>query len=69
MKEIRFVDVGEGITEGHIQKWLVNDGDTVKEDQSILQVETDKAVVNVPSPIDGIVKIVAKEARQSMLAT
>jgi pyruvate dehydrogenase E2 component (dihydrolipoamide acetyltransferase) len=56
MKEIRFVDVGEGITEGHIQKWLVNDGDTVKEDETILQVETDKAVVNVPSPIDGTVR-------------
>ncbi|MGD0510405.1 MAG: dihydrolipoamide acetyltransferase family protein [Candidatus Micrarchaeaceae archaeon] len=61
MKEIRFVDVGEGITEGHIQKWLVNDGDTVKEDETILQFETDKAVVNVPSPIDGTVRIVAKE--------
>ncbi|MGI0100286.1 MAG: dihydrolipoamide acetyltransferase family protein [Candidatus Micrarchaeaceae archaeon] len=61
MKAIKFVDVGEGITEGHIQKWLVNDGDAVKEDQSLLQVETDKAVVNVPSPIDGFVKIVAKE--------
>ena len=61
MKEIRFVDVGEGITEGHIRKWLVKDGDMVKEDQPIAQVETDKAVVNVPSPIDGIVKIAAQE--------
>ncbi len=61
MKELKIVDVGEGITEGQIQKWLVNDGDTVKEDQSIVQVETDKAVVNVPSPISGIVKIIAKE--------
>lgn len=61
MKEIRFVDVGEGITEGHIQRWLVNDGDQVNEDQPILQVETDKAVVNVPAPIDGFVRIIAKE--------
>ena len=61
MKEIRFVDVGEGITEGHIQKWLVNDGDRVKEDQPIVQVETDKAVVNVPAPINGVVKIAAQE--------
>ena len=61
MKEIKFVDVGEGITEGHIRKWLVKDGDMVKEDQPIVQVETDKAVVNVPSPIDGIVRIAAQE--------
>jgi pyruvate dehydrogenase E2 component (dihydrolipoamide acetyltransferase) len=61
MKEIRFVDVGEGITEGHLIKWLVKDGDTVKEDQSVAQVETDKAVVNVPAPISGMIKEVAKE--------
>jgi len=61
MKEIKFVDIGEGITEGHIQKWLVNDGDDVKEDQAVVQIETDKAIVNIPSPIDGRIKIVAKE--------
>jgi pyruvate dehydrogenase E2 component (dihydrolipoamide acetyltransferase) len=61
MKEIKFVDVGEGITEGHIRKWLVKDGDNVKEDQSVVQVETDKAVVNVPSPISGMLKINAPE--------
>ena len=61
MKELKFVDVGEGITEGHIHKWMVKDGDSVKEDQTIVQVETDKAVVNVPSPISGKVKIVAQE--------
>ncbi|MDE1810475.1 MAG: 2-oxo acid dehydrogenase subunit E2 [Candidatus Micrarchaeota archaeon] len=61
MKEIKFVDVGEGITEGHVQKWLVKDGDKVKEDEAIAQVETDKAVVNVPSPIDGTVRIMAPE--------
>lgn len=61
MKDIRFVDVGEGITEGKIQKWLAKDGDQVKEDQSVAQVETDKAVVNVPSPIAGTIKINMKE--------
>ncbi|MCL5430317.1 MAG: 2-oxo acid dehydrogenase subunit E2 [Candidatus Marsarchaeota archaeon] len=60
MKEIKFVDVGEGITEGHLIKWLVKDGDNVKEDQSVAQVETDKAVVNVPAPISGVIKEVAK---------
>ncbi len=57
MKEIKFVDVGEGITEGQIVKWLVKDKDNVKEDQAVAQVETDKAVVNVPAPIAGIIKI------------
>ena len=61
MKEIKFVDIGEGITEGHIQKWLVNDGDDVKEDQAVVQIETDKAIVNIPSPINGRIKIMAKE--------
>ncbi len=61
MKELKFVDVGEGITEGHIVKWLVKNGDPVKEDQSIAQIETDKAVVNLPSPINGIIKIIAQE--------
>ncbi len=61
VKEIRFVDVGEGITEGHVVKWLVKDGDSVKEDQPLFQIETDKAVVNIPAPIDGIVKVFAKE--------
>ncbi|MGC8537961.1 MAG: dihydrolipoamide acetyltransferase family protein [Candidatus Micrarchaeia archaeon] len=60
MKEIKFVDVGEGITEGHIEKWLVEDGSEVKEDQPVAQVETDKAVVNLPAPISGLIKIVAK---------
>ena len=60
MKEIKFVDVGEGITEGHIQKWLVEDGSEVKEDQPVAQIETDKAVVNLPAPISGLIKIVAK---------
>ena len=61
MKEIKFVDVGEGITEGHLQKWLVKDGDTVKEDQAVAQVETDKAIVNIPAPVSGRIKLVAKE--------
>jgi pyruvate dehydrogenase E2 component (dihydrolipoamide acetyltransferase) len=60
MKELKFVDVGEGITEGHIRKWLVLDGSIVKEDQPIVRVETDKAIVEVPAPADGKVKVNAK---------
>ena len=57
MMELKFVDVGEGITEGHIQKWLVKDGDIVKEDQPVVKIETDKAVVDVPAPASGVIKI------------
>jgi len=56
--EFKFPDVGEGITEGEIVKWHVKEGDTVKVDQVIADVETDKAVVEVPSPRAGtIVKL------------
>ncbi len=61
LKELKFVDVGEGITEGNVKKWLVEDGAQVKEDQSIVQIETDKAVVNIPAPINGKLKILVKE--------
>ena len=50
-----FPDVGEGIHEGRVVEWLVAEGDTVDEDQAMLKVETDKAVVELPSPHTGTV--------------
>jgi pyruvate dehydrogenase E2 component (dihydrolipoamide acetyltransferase) len=56
--EFKFPDVGEGIHEGKIVKWLVREGDAVKADQSLAEVETDKAVVEIPSPKAGkVVKL------------
>jgi pyruvate dehydrogenase E2 component (dihydrolipoamide acetyltransferase) len=52
-KEFRFPDLGEGVTEGEIKKWLVKEGDEVSKDQSLAEVETDKAVVEMPSPYSG----------------
>ena len=46
-------DLGEGITEAEIRKWLVTVGDTVQEHQPVVEVETDKAVVEVPTPRGG----------------
>jgi pyruvate dehydrogenase E2 component (dihydrolipoamide acetyltransferase) len=46
-------DLGEGITEAEIRKWLVRVGDTVQEHQPVVEVETDKAVVEVPTPRSG----------------
>ncbi len=51
--EFRFPDLGEGIAEGEVKKWLVKVGDTIAKDQSLAEVETDKAVVEIPSPVAG----------------
>lgn len=51
--EFKFPDVGEGIEEAEIVKWRVKAGDTVEEHQTLVEVETDKAVVEIPSPIKG----------------
>lgn len=60
-KEFKFPDVGEGITEGEIVKWLISEGDFVKEDQPLVEVETDKAVVSLPSPYTG--KVVSVQGK------
>jgi len=54
-------DLGEGIAEGEIRKWLVKAGDTIEEHQAVLEIETDKAVVEVPSPRKGTVLKIGKE--------
>lgn len=60
--EFRFPDVGEGITEGELLAWKVKEGDLVVEDQPLAEIETDKAVVELPSPRAGrILKLHAKE--------
>ena len=53
--EFRFPDVGEGIMEGEIVRWLVQVGDTVQADQLLVEVETDKAVVEIPAPRAGTI--------------
>ncbi len=54
--EFKLPDIGEGIHEGEIVKWFVKAGDTVKEDDILLEVQNDKAVVEIPAPVDGTVK-------------
>jgi len=48
-------DLGEGLTEAEIVKWLVKAGDNVEEGQAFVQVETDKAVIEIPSPRKGVI--------------
>ena len=60
--EFKFPDIGEGLTEGEIVKWLVKEGDSVKEGDPLVEVETDKALAEIPSPKTGVIlKIVGKE--------
>lgn len=54
--EVKLPELGEGVTEGELIKWLVKVGDTVKADQAIAEMMTDKATVEVPSPAAGVVK-------------
>ena len=58
MSDYRFdlPDVGEGLSEGEIVHWHVGAGDAVKADQVIVDVQTDKAVVEIPAPVSGTVK-------------
>lgn len=53
--DFKFPDVGEGTTEGTLVKWHVKEGDPIKADQPIAEIETDKAVVEIPSPRAGVV--------------
>ena len=51
--EFKLPDIGEGIHEGEIVKWFVKAGDEVKEDDVLCEVQNDKSVVEIPSPVDG----------------
>jgi len=61
-QEFKFPDLGEGIEEGQIVKWYVKEGDKIEEHQAVGEVETEKAVAEIPSPFTGtILKINFKE--------
>jgi pyruvate dehydrogenase E2 component (dihydrolipoamide acetyltransferase) len=54
--DVKLPELGEGVTEGELVKWTVKVGDTVKPDQTVAEIMTDKATVEVPSPVAGVVK-------------
>ena len=59
--QFRLPDIGEGIHEGEIVKWLVKPGDKVEEDDILCEVQNDKAVVEIPSPVAGTVEEILVE--------
>ncbi|MDH5434125.1 MAG: dihydrolipoyllysine-residue (2-methylpropanoyl)transferase, partial [Gammaproteobacteria bacterium] len=62
MKVFNLPDLGEGLPDAEIVRWLVKVGDTVKQDQPMVEMETAKAVVEVPSPYDGEITALCGEA-------
>lgn len=66
MVEFRFPDVGEGIAEGEIVRWLVAVGDSVRAHQPIVEMETDKAVVEIPAPCSGVIRELRGEAGETV---
>jgi len=60
--EFHLPDIGEGVAEGEVVKWLVKEGDEVKENQPLVEIMTDKVNVEIPSPKQGTIqKLMAKE--------
>ena len=60
--EFKFPDIGEGIHEGVITKWLVEEGSDIKEGDSVAEVETDKVTTEIPSPRTGkVLQLLAKK--------
>src|SRR5215831_1294006 len=60
--DVTMPQLGESVSEGTITKWLVREGDVVKKDQPLLEIATDKADSELPSPVAGrVAKLHAKE--------
>ena len=60
--EFKLPDLGEGLTEAEIARWLVAEGDTIEEDAPLVEVQTDKTTVEIPSPRAGtVLKILVAE--------
>src|ERR1700759_4137206 len=60
--EIKVPAMGESVTEATISKWFKKEGDAVKRDEPLLELETDKVTVEVPSPADGTIESISAQA-------
>jgi pyruvate dehydrogenase E2 component (dihydrolipoyllysine-residue acetyltransferase) len=64
--EFKLPDLGEGLTEGEIARWLVSEGDDIAEDQPLVEIQTDKTTVEIPSPAAGKVARIFVEEGQTV---
>src|SRR3990167_7077934 len=53
-------DLGEGVQEGEVIKWLVKEGDRVSLDQHLVEIMTDKATMEIPASVEGVVRKIVK---------
>ncbi|WP_010301862.1 dihydrolipoamide acetyltransferase family protein [Kurthia senegalensis] len=68
--KFRLPDIGEGIHEGEIIKWFVKPGDKIEEDTILAEVQNDKAVVEIPSPVEGTIeKVLVEEGTLTTVGT
>lgn len=68
--KFRLPDIGEGIHEGEIVKWFVKPGDKIEEDTILAEVQNDKAVVEIPSPVEGTIeKVLVEEGTLTTVGT
>ena len=62
--ELKLPDLGEGLTEGEIARWLVSEGQEVAEDDPLVEIQTDKTTVEIPSPAAGkVTQILVEEGK------
>src|SRR5437660_9456221 len=67
--EIKVPSVGESITEGVLSRWLKKNGETVRADEPVLELETEKATTEVPAPASGKLVIAVPEGKTVTIGT
>ena len=68
--EFKLPDLGEGLTEGEIARWLVSEGQEVAEDDPLVEIQTDKTTVEIPSPAAGkVARILVAEGEVVAVGT
>jgi pyruvate dehydrogenase E2 component (dihydrolipoamide acetyltransferase) len=69
-QSFKLPDLGEGLTEGEVARWLVSEGQEIGEDDPLVEIQTDKATVEIPSPYAGtVLKIVVAEGEVAPVGT